>query len=188
MNSQSLDDALIASLVAQEPAALDEFYRRYRLLVLSIARRIVVDEWDAEEVLQDVVWTAWRKAGELRPETRLKAWVAQVARNAALMLLRKRRRVPTPIEADDLESRLELAYDGQANRPDDLAASRQALARLGDALDKLDATNVDLFVSLEVAGEDRDEVAQRLGLSESALKSRLHRIRQTVKSAAPLAV
>ncbi len=177
MNTQELID----QIAAHDEEALVKFHREYRQLILAIARRIVGDEWDAEEVLQDVVWTVWRKAHTLREDTNLKAWVSRVSRNCALMLLRKRKRVPTPVDSTIVESAFasELHFDATA-RPDETVMSRVALERLQEHLDALDPTNRALFFAMDLEGADRDEVAAELGLTISALKSRLHRVRRTV--------
>lgn len=172
---------LIELIAARDEEALVLFHRQYRQLILAIARRIVGDEWDAEEVLQDVVWTVWRKAHTLREDTNLKAWVSRVSRNAALMLLRKRKRVPTPIDSTIVESAFAAELHlGATPAPDDTVMSRVALERLQKHLDALDPINRALFFAMDVEGADRDEVAEELGLTISALKSRLHRVRRTV--------
>lgn len=176
---------LLDGLANQELQALDIFYERYKSHILAIARRIVNDEWDAEEVLQDVVWITYRKAGGLREDTNLRAWVSQVSRNAALMLLRKRRRVPTPIDSTIIEAAAfsDIAED-RFLRPDAIAMSRRTLALVDERLDTLDPVNKRLFVAMDVDGQTKEEVADELGLSTAAVKSRLHRVRQSVRAVA----
>lgn len=177
--------ALLDGLANQELHALDVFYERYKSHILAIARRIVSDEWDAEEVLQDVVWITYRKAGGLREDTNLRAWVSQVTRNAALMLLRKRRRIPTPIDATIVEAAaFSDVSEDRFLRPDAIAMSRRTLALVDEKLDSLDPVNKALFVAMDVDGQTKEEVATELGLSTAAVKSRLHRVRQSVREVA----
>lgn len=177
--------ALLDGLAKKELHALDVFYERYKSHILAIARRIVNDEWDAEEVLQDVVWITYRKADGLRENTNLRAWVSQVSRNAALMLLRKRRRVPTPLDTTIVESAAftDISED-RFIRPDAIAMSRRTLALVDQRLDTLDPVNKRLFVAMDVDGHTKEQVAEELGLSTAAVKSRLHRVRQSVRAVA----
>ncbi|MFT5993654.1 MAG: RNA polymerase sigma-70 factor (ECF subfamily) [Bradymonadia bacterium] len=176
---------LLDGLQCKDILALDVFYERYKGHILAIARRIVTDEWDAEEVLQDVVWITYRKAEFLRENTNLKAWVSQVTRNAALMLLRKRKRVPMPIDAQVVEAANfgDLNSDAKV-RPDAVTASRQALVQVERCLDDLDPLNRELFLAMDVEGRSKEEVAETLGLTTAAVKSRLHRARQAVRTLA----
>lgn len=176
-------DELLHGLAAKDLDALDAFYLQYKSHILAIARRIVNDEWDAEEVLQDVVWIAYRKADMLREDTNLRAWVSQVSRNAALMLLRKRRRVPTPIDTQIMDVAI-FQEDGADRfvRPDAIAMQRRSLAIVNEKLDTLDPVNRALFVAMDVNGKTKEEVAAEFGLSTAAVKSRLHRVRQSVRA------
>lgn len=176
-------DELLHGLAQKDLQALDAFYLQYKSHILAIARRIVNDEWDAEEVLQDVVWIAYRKADTLRENTNLRAWVSQVTRNAALMLLRKRRRVPTPMDTQlvDLATFQENRAD-EFIRPDAVVMQRRNLQIVSEKLDTLDPVNKALFVAMDVNGKTKEEVADEFGLSTAAVKSRLHRVRQSVRS------
>jgi hypothetical protein len=60
-SSDSATAALITRIAERDPRAINEFYRLYRRRILAVALRVVGNEWDAEEVLQDVVWVVFRK-------------------------------------------------------------------------------------------------------------------------------
>jgi RNA polymerase sigma-70 factor (ECF subfamily) len=179
------DRHLVERLIAQDATALDEFYRTYRLRILNTARQMVNDEWDAEEVLQDVCWTVFRKANTFRGDGEFWTWVHRVTQNAGRMLLRKRKRVPTPIEESDVESILQSHSDSDATeRPEDVANQRFAVERMTAELSRLDPLNQELFQCMEVDGASKEDVAEQLGLSVSAVKARLHRVRKALRIAA----
>lgn len=173
---------LVQRLVDKDPTALDDFYRQYRSSIYALARRIVVDEWDAEEVLQDVVWTVYRKANTFRGEAEFQRWVYRVTRNASLMLLRKRKRIPTPCEDSDMETFINATshYD-DINHPEQAIIHNRAVSRMNGELDSLDPVNQALFHAMDVNGRSKEEVADELGLSVSAVKARLHRIRKALR-------
>lgn len=177
------DQELVALLVAKDPAALDTFYGQYRAPILSVARRMVHDEWDAEEVLQDVVWTVFRKADTFRGDTDFWRWVYRVTQNAARMQLRKKKRVPIPCDEKDMEVILNHNAEQQPSlQPERTTLQRLALERIQGELDSLDEVNRELFTSMEVHGSSKEHVAQELGLSVPAVKARLHRIRKALRA------
>lgn len=174
---------ILARLRAQDPTVLAVFYRQYKAPVLSIARRMVSDEWDAEEVLQDVVWTVSRKIHTFRGDTDFKHWLYRVTQNAARMLLRKKKRAPIPCEDGDMEVLLNNSMDHQrVIHPEQLVIQRRAVEKMEKEVEQFDPINRALFSSMEVDGVSKEVVAERLGLSVPAVKARLHRIRKALRS------
>ena len=175
---------LVERLVAKDPTAVNEFYAHYRRRILAVALRVVDDPWDAEEVLQDVVWIAVRKAEGFRGEAEFSSWLYRVTQNCAKMLLRKRRRLPTPYSAEDLEAPLAAHHSQSAHlQPERSAAERMDAERIGAHIDRLDPINREVFLMAAVAGEPAETVSAHLGLSILAVKARLHRVRQTLRQA-----
>lgn len=182
------DQELIAALCAQDRSAVAVFYRRYRQRILAVAMRHVSDPWDAEEVLQDVVWTVFRKAEGFRGEAEFSSWLYRVTQNCARMLLRKKRRAPIPMQHEDMEPALQASRPADAFlRPDEAALQRMTARKVEAEVNKLDPINRDIFLSAAVQGETADEVSQRLGLSTLAVKARLHRIRLGLRESMAMA-
>lgn len=178
------DAALIEALVRREPMAIDRLYARYRALMYATARQIVRDEWDTEEVIQDVVWTIHRKADSFRGESGLSTWIYRITQNAARMLLRKRKRIALPLQDEDLDVLVHQACDGAVwHLPEAQAQANVAMRNLLTATANLPAENRELFVAMDLRGEDKDEVATRMGMTISALKARLHRVRKQLRDA-----
>ncbi len=176
------DENLIARLRRQEPDALQDFYREYGPSILSVAFPIVGDTWDAEEVLQDVVWTVHRKIHTFEGRTEFWWWVCQITRNASRMLLRKRKRVPTPISQGEVEYLIETGDHPSVATPEQALALLRAERRLGDELRQMDPLNRQVFQAMDLKGQTKEEAAEDLGLSVEALKSRLHRVRKALRS------
>jgi RNA polymerase sigma-70 factor (ECF subfamily) len=172
--------SLVERLTARDPRAVDEFYRQYRPRILAVALRVVGNPWDAEEVLQDVVWTVVRKADTFRGEAEFSSWLYRVTQNCAKMLLRKRKRVPLPLSPEQLEPA--VARAGLAT-PDlhDQTEHRQLAVQLHEQVGRLDTMNQQIFWLAEVEGEAAAEIGARLGLTVSAIKARLFRIRATLR-------
>ena len=87
------DRELVRRMAAGDESALGTLYDRYAPVLHSVARRIVGDDDDAEEVLEETFWQAWRQAGRYE-ESRggLSTWLVMIARSRALDRVRARRR------------------------------------------------------------------------------------------------
>ncbi|WP_187369067.1 RNA polymerase sigma factor [Baekduia soli] len=130
------------------------------------ARRVVRDDFDADEAAQEAVLRAWRGQASCRADDP-RPWMAQIARREALRLL-ARRREDRSTAADDLDER--ASSDGQ----DELSALRIDLARaLGD-LDRRDRALLYARYALDLT---QPAAAAVLDMPEGTAKVRLHRLR-----------
>jgi RNA polymerase sigma-70 factor (ECF subfamily) len=176
------DDQLVQALKRRDPAALEEFHRRYRSRIFAVARRIVRDDWDAEEVVQDVVLTVHRKIDLFNGNSAFWSWCYRVTENAAKMKVRKYARTATPFEDEILQNMVQTNRGDEAcPRPDDTVIGRESMARIAEFLERADDTNRQLYLYMDVEGLTKEEAAERLDLSIPALKARLHRIRYALK-------
>ncbi|MFT7620901.1 MAG: RNA polymerase sigma-70 factor (ECF subfamily) [Myxococcota bacterium] len=176
---------LVARLAARDVRALEQFHREYRDGIMGLARRITGNEWDAEEVLQDVVWTVYRKADSFRGEAHFRRWVNRVTHNVCLMLLRKRKRVPQPMDDQALSAIMGAVRDADiGTRTEEVVEGRATLRRISECLGAQDSVNQRLFQLMDMEGADKEGAADELGLSIPAIKARLHRVRHALKSAA----
>ncbi|HAN31520.1 MAG TPA: hypothetical protein DCQ06_07970 [Myxococcales bacterium] len=179
------DEQMISGLLDKDPLALEAFYKRYRALMYSTAAKYLREDWEIEEAVQDTVWLVWRKIDSFRGDSGLSTWVYRVAQNAARMLLRSQRRVPLPTEQDSIDRMLEHARQGEMmHLPEAQFQAEEVARQINTVLLNLPPENRELFVSMDVRGESKEEVAERLGMTISALKARLHRVRKTIRAAA----
>lgn len=180
-----MDEAtLVAELKERNPEALEEFHRQYRSRIFAVARKIVRDQWDAEEVVQDVLLTMHRKIHLFDGRSAFWSWVYRVTANAAKMKVRKYKRYPTPIEDDALTVFLAQKSVGvPGEQPDAILQTRQCLQAIRDFLADSDEVNREVYLRMDVEGDDKEDVADALDLSISALKARLHRMRYAIRDA-----
>ena len=90
-----------------------------------------------------------------------------------------------PIEDSDIEAIIGSEPTADiGTRTEEVANGKQAAERMGDELNRQDPTNRHLFVRMEVDGASKEEVSEELGLSISAVKARLHRVRKALRDAA----
>src|SRR5947199_2485344 len=126
----SLPDAeLVHAARRGDKRAFVEIVARHQAMVCGIALGILGDFAASEDAGQEAFLTAWRRFHELREPERLRAWLGQIARNAALGQLRRKRRYEV------LED--ELAITDDSPRPDEAVASEEESALVRESLAKL---------------------------------------------------
>jgi RNA polymerase sigma-70 factor (ECF subfamily) len=170
------DEALIAKLVRQDENALRVVYARYAPLVFTVAARIV-EPSAAEEVVQDVFLTVWRRAETFDPQRgSFKGWIVRIARHRALNDLRKRR-----LRIAGGDDALEQVADEEA-MPDEAQWAAHRRAAVQKAIDALPASERQAL-SLAIFEElTHEQVASALRMPLGTAKTR---IRLAMKRLAP---
>ena len=174
------DEDLVRRAKGGDEAAFNELVERHQDRVYRHAERMLGNQQDAEEVLQDTFLQAYRHLGSFEERSRFSTWIYRIATNEALMRLRRssRRR----------EVHLEETPPGEVERASeevrefarsaiDHVMDREIREILDKALDELPPEYRVVFVLRDVDELSNAEVAEILGLSVPAVKSRLHRSR-----------
>ena len=148
------------------------------------AARIVGAGPDAEDVVQDALLSAWKSLASFEG-TSFRAWVFRIVTNRALDRLRSRRRRPElpldpPAEDDDAVGWVEPAAPGAELA--DLAADREALRVVEEALATLPAEQRAVLLLRDVEGFAYEEIAVITGVEIGTVKSRIHRARVAVRN------
>jgi RNA polymerase sigma-70 factor (ECF subfamily) len=176
------DEALVAAARAGDRAALETLILRYQPRVYRFGMRMCHDVEDASDIVQDTLLAMARSVGDFRGESSVSSWLFTIARRACM---RKRRRSKfAPAQEESLES---LGGDGEQHLndpgpgPEQTAAGREIEAALTRALESLDPGQREVIVLRDVEGLSAPEVAEVLGISVGAVKTRLHRARLAVR-------
>ncbi|KUR75692.1 sigma-70 family RNA polymerase sigma factor [Novosphingobium sp. FSW06-99] len=165
----SLDRALEA-VAGGDRTAFELVYQRTSVKLFGVALRILPERQEAEEVLQEVYLTVWRRAGAFDPARgTAMTWLITLARNRALDRLRQSRRRPSdPIE---------LAGEVADPEPD---AEQQAMAsdeagRIAWCLDRLDGDDARMIRTAFFEGASYADLATRAARPLGTIKSRIRR-------------
>jgi RNA polymerase sigma-70 factor (ECF subfamily) len=152
-----------------EPPPFAEVVRDHWLPVFRLLAHLAGDDHDAEELTQETFLRAWQGWGKVRPDTRPRAWLFRIARNAYLDLYRRRQTVRFQSLGDDRPA----AGTDPSRGPEvgeQAAAVRAALRELPEA--------ARLVFLLRVEGElSFAEIAAELGTSEEAARWHMHQAR-----------
>jgi RNA polymerase sigma-70 factor, ECF subfamily len=184
-NMSDPEALLLQRLRSQDEHACEEFVRSHTGRLLSVARRILRNEEDARDAVQEGFLCAFRALPEFNGHSRLATWLHRIVVNAALMKLRSRSRRPES-SIDDLLPR--FLEDGHHAEPasdwghsvDALLMQRETRARLHRALNKLPDSYRTVVVLRDIEELDTETTAASLGLTANAVKIRLHRARQAL--------
>jgi len=167
------DAELVHAARRGDKRAFVEIVARHQAMVCGVALGILGDFAASEDAAQEAFLTAWRKFHDLREPERLRPWLAQIARNAALGHLRRTR------GHDALEEALALADDSPA--PDEAAANEEEAALVRDSLAKLPETYRLPLILFYREGKSVRAVAEALSITEDAVKQRLARGREMLR-------
>ena len=158
----------------------DALARQHQDAVYRQMIRVCGNREDAEDVLIEALLKAYRHLDQLRESAAFRAWLAQIAKRVCWQLKERESLLPL-LQLSTLEDEgHEIA--GQEPAPDAHLARIEMKRLLSDAMDALPALYRPVYELCDVEDLAGDEVAQRLGISRAAMKSRLHRARDLVRA------
>ncbi len=180
----SIERDILDLAVTGETAALDHVLRVITPHVERQLLRYPVSDEDRRDLLQATLMQIVRRLGSFRAESSFSTWLFRVTANEALMLMRSRRRHRARVvEGLDWDELATLPSSEDASNDAGLgteARERDAVVR--DALKSLPDDYRDVVVAHYHMDLGLQEIADRLSITESAVRSRLHRARSRLRS------
>jgi RNA polymerase sigma-70 factor (ECF subfamily) len=164
------DRELTRRLRAADADAAETLVNTYGARAHRLAVRITGSEADAEEVVQDALWTVVRKVEAFKGDAALGTWIYRITANAAYNQLRRRGRRQREVSWDDLPPDLQPASR------DDPARQTELRTVLTAAIDELGAVDRTVVVLHDVDGMSHLDIATTLDLSVPAVKARVRRV------------
>jgi len=168
---------------ATEPEMTPErVFRDHAPRIYHLARRMMGNEADAEDVTQDVLLQVVRKLDTFRGDSALPTWLHRVTVNAALAQRRKRAhrdegRLPDPLDHFDSDGRHGKPVKRWSVKPDQPVLEKEQRALIDQAIMKLPEIYRHVYVLADVEILPNADIAEMLGIGLTAVKSRLHRAR-----------
>jgi RNA polymerase sigma-70 factor (ECF subfamily) len=181
------DAALLDALRKESPEATEMLVDTYGDRVYRLTYRITGSNEDAEEAAQDALWTAARKIQTFKGDSAFGSWLYRIAANAAYQKLRTRKAKAREVALDDVLPSLDddgrhfEPMDDWSNRVDQKALQGELRSILEDAIDALPPDYRTALVLHDVEGLSNPDIAEALGISLPAVKSRVHRSRLFVR-------
>ena len=180
--SESEIQLLIERARSGDTRAFEDLARREERALYRHALRIVGTTSDAEDIVQDALFSAWRSIASFQGLS-FRAWLFRIATNRALDQLRSRKRRPElPLDPPDDD---EVTWaEPVAPGPDlaQIAGDREALAAVESALEALPAEQRTALLLRDVEGFAYEEIAVITSVEIGTVKSRIHRGRLAVRN------
>ena len=168
--AESADERLIQSTLAGDDEAFAELVRRHKRKVFGIAARFARNDHELDDICQEIFVKAYQKLKSFRGEAPFEHWVSRIAVHACYDFLRKTRRERENVPLDAIEI-------GTA----DNVSARDAAEILQWAMARLSADERLVLTLLELEEKSVRDTAELTGWSESNVKVRAFRARQTLK-------
>jgi RNA polymerase sigma-70 factor (ECF subfamily) len=180
------DAALVERLRRGDGVAFDELLRTHSGRLLAVARRLLSNEEDARDAVQDAFLSAFRSLDRFDGQAALGTWLHRIVVNAALTKLRSRRRRPEKSIEDLLPTFLDDGHQARPARdwPEPSAALQRQETResVRRHIAELPEDYRVVLLLRDIEELDTDETARLLGLTTGAVKTRLHRARQALRT------
>jgi RNA polymerase sigma-70 factor (ECF subfamily) len=170
---------LVAAARDGSREAFDELVRMTSRDTYTLAFRLVGNEEDARDVVQETYLRAYKGIGRFRGEAQFSTWLYRITANCANTHLSKRRRH----RHDELTDESPLADTNADRDPQASAVASSLRDRLDLALDDLPPKLRAVVVLRDVYDLPHEAIARELGISETAAKVRLHRARRKLREA-----
>jgi RNA polymerase sigma-70 factor (ECF subfamily) len=188
ISQPTVDDfQLVERARRKDRAAIKLIIQRHNRRLYRLARGIVRDDSEAEDILQEAYVRAFNGLDAFRGESQFGTWLARIVINEALGCLRRRRpTIDISLLAENPALNAQIIPFPHANSeldPETAMAQRELRALLERAIDKLPETFRGVLVARLVEGMSIDETAELFGILPQTVKTRLHRARALLKRA-----
>ncbi|MGZ5475396.1 MAG: sigma-70 family RNA polymerase sigma factor [Thermoanaerobaculia bacterium] len=187
MTDMPSDATFVPALRDGSPEAFETLVRTYAAGLLRVARRFLNNEEDARDAVQDAFIAAFRSIQKFEAGSKLSTWLHRIVVNSALMKLRTRRRHPEE-DLDELLPRFQA--DGHQLEPsvewavsaDEMVERKETRELVRKSIDELPESYRVVLLMRDIEEMSTDETAKGLGITPAAVKVRLHRARQALRT------
>lgn len=178
------DAALVRRALARDESAFREIMERHNRRLYRVARSILRNDSEAEDVVQETYVSAFTHLDGFRGDSSLATWLSRIAMNEALGRLR-RERPAVELDAFELQRTkaqiIQFPQTGASDDPERTMAQREILQLVERAADNLPEIFRIVFVTRVIEGMSVEETAELLSLQPETVKTRLHRARRLVR-------
>ncbi len=169
------DDQLVREARAGSSASFDVLVRRHRARLRRAVRAVLRDPSEVDDVVQQAFLQAYTGLGGFAGTAPFSTWLTRIATNEALMRSRRSRRV------ERAALHLVTWTESFPGTPEQEAASREAMERVEAAFPRLSIHHREVIQLTTLHELSHAAMAERLGVSEGAVKVRLHRAREALR-------
>lgn len=175
------DITLVQAAQRGDKHAFAQLVEKYEARVYNLARKMMRDQQDAEDVLQETFISVYRHLNDFQGDAAFATWLYRIATNASLMKLRGRKDLTVsldePVESDDGDGAMPREIVDWSFTPEEALLSTEVREQMNAAVEALPESMRAVFVLRDIEGLSVQETADVLGISVPNVKTRLHRAR-----------
>jgi RNA polymerase sigma-70 factor (ECF subfamily) len=180
------DETLVERARSRDGVAVQIIMQRHNRRLFRVARSVLHDDAEAEDVVQEAYFRAFTHLDGFRGDAQLSTWLTRIALNEALGRLRRRRITVSLKDIDAINDQGEarviyLSAARQDSDPEATAVRAEVRRLLERAVDQLPASFRMVFVLRDIEEMSIEETASQLGLRPETVKTRLHRARRLLR-------
>ncbi|MGH9758565.1 MAG: RNA polymerase sigma factor [Candidatus Acidiferrales bacterium] len=176
---------LVTQTRAGDENAFADLVKPYMPKIYRLALRIARNREDAEDISQQALLKAYTHIGQFHGDARFSTWVTRITINEGLMKMRKRRNEEShfcdEVAREEGTSAIDKLRAGESFHPDNMFSRRERKRALRKAIDSLRSTSRAVVWMLGLEEKRSKEVAQRLNMSEAAVKAQFMRARYRLR-------
>jgi len=171
------DEEVVKRVLDGETALYELLMRRHNQRLYRVARAILRDDAEAEDVMQDAYVRAYQNLASFEGRAKFVTWLTRIAVHEALTRSRRRLRFQALDPSDESNGEIMQSPPSSTRSPEQQAYDRELAAVLEKAVSSLSEDHRLVFVLRDVEGMTTEETAHCLNLTEENVKVRLHRAR-----------
>ncbi len=183
MSERDVDAKLVARVQAGDKAAFDLLVIKYQRKILRLLSRMLRDQSEIEDVMQEAFIKAYRALPQFRGDSAFYTWLYRIAINTARNWMASQSRRPSSPslhQSEDGETFDEIDNLTDNNTPESLLASREIAASVNETIQALPAELRTAIVLREIEGLSYEEIAQAMGCPIGTVRSRIFRAREAI--------
>lgn len=167
MDHASDDRALIKAIAGGDAKALERLFARNQTRVFRYLTRIVRNEAQAEELLNEVFLGVWQSAGRYEGRSEPSTWLISIAHNKAVSSLRKKR------EVSGIDEEVAAAIEDEGDNPEVTSQKMDKAAHMRAAMQGLSLEHREILDLVYYQEQSVSDVAEILGIPEATVKTRM---------------
>jgi RNA polymerase sigma-70 factor, ECF subfamily len=169
------DEQIVSRVLVGETALYELVMRRYNQRLYRVARAILRDDAEAEDVMQDAYVRAYQHLASFEGRAKFSTWLTRIAVHEALARSRKRSRLQSLDVSEDSNGEVMKTVTSTDRTPEQRAYDRELGGVLEKAILVLSENHRMVFMLRDVEGMSTEETAECLNLTQENVKVRLHR-------------
>ncbi len=181
----SEEKILLGRAIKGDVESFEKLIERYQSKAYNIALRMLGNEEDAKDVIQDSFIKIYRSLRKFRGDSSFYTWIYRIVTNTCYDFLKKKNKWDNNTMSltnyqNTLTGEIEDIKD-ELHRPDIILDNKENSAQIIDCLHKLSYDHKTVIILRDIQGFSYDEIAQILNCSEGTVKSRINRARSKLK-------